>query len=81
MRDLRHQPQLLLLRCLGYRIACEHRGEPALRGERHLIARKMTRGFVDSRDQGLGHLELIALGRDQPQRHALVARDVGERRE
>src|SRR6202166_2504449 len=81
MRDIGDQPELLLLGRLLDRISREYRGETALRGERHLFARKVARGFVYPCDQRVGRLECVILGRDKPEHHALVLREVVERLE
>src|SRR6185437_6837261 len=72
VRDLGDELQLALLRVLGDRVARARRREPTLRGQRELVARVEVGGLVDPGQEILGGLELVELGRDQPQHDDLV---------
>src|SRR5580692_12003961 len=81
MRDFGHQSKFRLLRRFRNRIAIPYRAEAALRGQRHLFARKEFARLVDALENSRCRLELGALGRDQTQHHALVAWNFAQRLE
>src|SRR5581483_4236296 len=75
------QRELALLHGGLDRIPFDARGEAALRRERELLTREEARGLLDSRAQRVGGFEHVALGRNQAEHNALVARDLAQRLE
>src|SRR5579872_3256853 len=81
MCDVGHQPQLRLLRRVGNRIAVPYRAETALCRQTELLAREVAARPLDALDDFLARFELNALGRDEPEDDAFVARDIAQRLE
>src|SRR5579862_2783186 len=80
-RGFDYQSQLRPLLLFCDQVAFDRRCESALRAERQIFERDVTRSFLNAPSDLLAVFEFRALRADQPKNHHLVLRDETERLE